>query len=87
MENGARWRRNSRYRPSEQSSAAGPYDRWPTGRGFERFYGFFGGDTHQYYPDLIYDNHQVRPPNTPEEGYHLTVDLVDHAIQWLKTPH
>ncbi len=40
-------------------SAAGPYDRWPLGRGFERYYGFMGGDTHQYYPDLVYDNHQV----------------------------
>ena len=45
--------------PTEQASAAGPYDRWPLGRGFERFYGFMGGDTHQYYPDLVYDNHQV----------------------------
>jgi arylsulfatase A-like enzyme len=39
--------------PSEQISAAGPYDRWPLGRGFERYYGFLGGDTHQYYPDLF----------------------------------
>lgn len=67
--------------PAEQVSAAGPYDRWPLGRGFERYYGFLGGDTHQYYPDLIHDNHQVRPPRTPEQGYHLTEDLVDHAIE------
>ena len=60
-------------------SAAGPYDRWPLGRGFERYYGFLGGDTNQYYPELIYDNHSVEPPKTPEEGYHLTVDLVDKA--------
>lgn len=66
--------------PSEQASAAGPYDRWPLGRGFERFYGFMGGDTHQYYPDLTYDNHRVEPEKTPEEGYHLTEDLVDRAI-------
>ncbi|NUP12625.1 MAG: sulfatase-like hydrolase/transferase [Polyangiaceae bacterium] len=65
--------------PAEEVSAAGPYDRWPLGRGFERFYGFLGGDTHQYYPDLVYDNHQVAPPKTPEQGYHLTEDLVDHA--------
>ncbi len=64
-------------------SAAGPYDRWPLGRGFERFYGFMGGDTHQYYPDLVYDNHQVQPPKTPEEGYHLTEDLVDRAIEFI----
>ncbi len=69
--------------PAEQISAAGPYDRWPLGRGFERFYGFLGGDTHQYCPDLIHDNHQVHPPRTPEQGYHLTEDLVDHAVQFI----
>ncbi len=69
--------------PSEQISAAGPYDRWPLGRGFERYYGFLGGDTHQYYPDLVYDNHQVEPPKTPEEGYHLTADLADKAIDFI----
>jgi arylsulfatase A-like enzyme len=69
--------------PSEQVSAAGPYDRWPLGRGFERYYGFLGGDTHQYYPDLTYDNHQVDPPKTPEEGYHLTEDLADKAIEFI----
>jgi arylsulfatase A-like enzyme len=69
--------------PTEQCSAAGPYDRWPLGRGFERFYGFMGGDTHQYYPDLIYDNHQVKPAKTPAAGYHLTEDLVDHAIEFI----
>ncbi len=65
--------------PSEQSSAAGPYDRWPLGRGFERFYGFMGGDTNQYYPDLVRDNSQTEPPKTPEQGYHLTPDLVTRA--------
>ena len=69
--------------PSEQESAAGPYDRWPLGRGFERYYGFLGGDTHQYYPDLVYDTHQVEPPRTPEEGYHLTADLADKAIRFI----
>lgn len=65
--------------PSEQTSAAGPYARWPLGRGFERYYGFLGGDTHQYYPELIYDNHQVEPETTPEEGYHLSWDLAARA--------
>ena len=65
--------------PSEQGSAAGPYDRWPLGRGFERYYGFLGGDTNQYYPDLVRDNSQTEPPKTPEQGYHLTPDLVDKA--------
>ena len=69
--------------PTDQSSAAGPYDRWPLGRGFERFYGFLGGDTSQYYPELIYDNHQVSPPAKPEQGYHLTEDLVERAIQFM----
>jgi arylsulfatase len=69
--------------PTEQCSPAGPYDRWPLGRGFERFYGFMGGDTSQYYPDLVYDNHQVQAPRTPEQGYHLTEDLVDHAIDFI----
>jgi arylsulfatase len=69
--------------PIDQVSPAGPFDRWPLGRGFERFYGFMGGDTHQYYPDLVSDNHQVKPPKTPEEGYHLTEDLVDRAIEMI----
>jgi arylsulfatase A-like enzyme len=69
--------------PADQISAAGPYDRWPLGRGFERFYGFLGGETHQYYPELVYDNHQVEPPRTPEEGYHVTEDLVDKAISFI----
>jgi len=53
------------------------------GRGFERYYGFLGGDTHQYYPDLTYDNHRVDPPRTPEEGYHLTEDITDKAISFI----
>jgi len=65
--------------PSEATSGAGPYDRWPLGRGFERYYGFLGGDTHQYYPELVRDNTQVEPEKTPEEGYHLTSDLVEKA--------
>jgi arylsulfatase A-like enzyme len=69
--------------PAEQMSAAGPYDRWPLGRGFERFYGFLGGDTHQYYPELVYDNHSVAPPKTPDEGYTLNEDIVDRAIQFI----
>jgi arylsulfatase A-like enzyme len=69
--------------PASQESAAGPYDRWPLGRGFERFYGFLGGDTSQWNPDLVYDNHQIDPPATPEEGYHLTPDLVDKAVQFM----
>src|SRR5579862_9532062 len=57
---------------------------WPLGRGFERFYGFLGGETNQWYPDLVYDNHPVSPPATPEEGYHLSVDLTDKAIEFIE---
>jgi arylsulfatase len=69
--------------PAEQCSAAGPFSRWPLGRGFERYYGFLGGDTSQYFPDLIHDNHQVEPPATPEQGYHFTEDIVDRAIGFI----
>jgi arylsulfatase A-like enzyme len=69
--------------PAEQVSAAGPYNRWPLGRGFERYYGFLGGDTSQYYPDLVFDNRQVEPPKTLAEGYHLTPDLVNKAISFI----
>jgi arylsulfatase A-like enzyme len=56
---------------------------WPTGRGFERFYGFLGAETNQWYPDLVHDNHPVDPPASPAEGYHLSVDLTDKAIEFL----
>jgi arylsulfatase A-like enzyme len=56
---------------------------WPVGRGFERFYGFLGAETNQWYPDLVHDNHPVEPPRTPEEGYHLSVDLTDKAIEFI----
>jgi arylsulfatase A-like enzyme len=69
--------------PADQVTPAGPYERWPLGRGFERYYGFMGGDTHQYYPELTYDNHRVEPEKTPEEGYHLTEDLTDRAISFI----
>jgi arylsulfatase len=69
--------------PAESGSAAGPYDQWPLGRGFERFYGFLGGDSDQYTPTLVHDNHQVEPPATPEEGYHLTEDLAQRAIEFI----
>jgi arylsulfatase len=58
-------------------------DRWPLGRGFERYYGFMGGDTNQWEPELWQDNHQTHPPRRPEDGYHLTEDLTDKAIEFL----
>ncbi|MQA04152.1 MAG: sulfatase-like hydrolase/transferase [Streptosporangiales bacterium] len=69
--------------PADQTSVAGPFDQWPLGRGFERFYGFLDAATDQFYPELTYDNHPVDPPRTPEEGYHLTEDLVDHAMSFV----
>ena len=69
--------------PTEQCSAAGPYDRWPLGRGFERFYGFLGGDTQSVLPGPDLRQPSGRAAETPEEGYHLTEDLVDHAIEFI----
>jgi arylsulfatase len=66
--------------PMEDASAAGPYDQWPCQRGFDRFYGFLDGETDQFHPELVYDNHMVEPPAGPEDGYHLSEDLVDRAI-------
>ena len=67
--------------PRWELSAAGPFDRWPLGLGFERYYGFMGGDTNQWAPGLVQDNTYVDPPRTPADGYHLTEDLVDRAIR------
>jgi arylsulfatase A-like enzyme len=70
--------------PEDECHHAAPRTRWPLGRGFERFYGFMEGETHQFVPSLVCDNHQVLPPRTPEDGYHLTEDLVDHTIELVK---
>ena len=70
--------------PSEQISAAGPYDRWPLGRGFERFYGWLGGETNSWFPDLVYDNHPIEAPGRPEDGYHLADDMADKAIEFIR---
>jgi arylsulfatase len=67
----------------DNASAAGPYDQWPCQRGFDRFYGFLEGETDQFHPELVYDNHSVEPPGKPEDGYHLSEDLVDHAIHFI----
>jgi len=67
----------------EDASAAGPYDQWPCQRGFDRYYGFLEGETDQFFPELVYDNHSVEPPATPGEGYHLSEDLVDHALGFI----
>ncbi|HEY1119760.1 MAG TPA: sulfatase-like hydrolase/transferase, partial [Acidimicrobiales bacterium] len=69
--------------PMEQCSAAGPFDQWPLARGFDRFYGFLEGETDQFHPELVADNHPVEPPGGPEDGYHLSEDLVDQALRMI----
>ena len=69
--------------PATEMAMGAPRERWPLGRGFDRFYGFLGGETDQYHPDLVHDNHQVDPPRSAEEGYHLSEDLADRAIGYL----
>jgi arylsulfatase A-like enzyme len=70
--------------PLEESNVAATKRHWPLSRGFERFYGFMGGETDQWYPELVYDNHPVTPPGTPEEGYHLSKDLADKTIEFIR---
>jgi len=70
--------------PAEEVDLSAWKARWPLGRGFERFYGFLGAETSQWYPDLAYDNHPVEPPATPEEGYHLSKDLAEKAIEFVR---
>ncbi|HEY4212370.1 MAG TPA: arylsulfatase [Steroidobacteraceae bacterium] len=70
--------------PDWESSVVGPFDRWPTGLGFDYFYGFIGGETHQYYPVLFENTKAVEPEKSPEEGYHFMTDMADKAIGWLR---
>lgn len=70
--------------PGDETTMASYKGRWPLGRGFERFYGFLGGESNSWYPDLVYDNHQIDAPSTPEDGYHLSRDLADRAIEFIQ---
>ncbi len=70
--------------PAAEIRLSGPYDRWPTGEGFEHFYGFHGGLANQFFPQLVEDTKFIEPPATPEQGYHLSEDLVDHAQGWVE---
>ena len=70
--------------PEPEISPAGPFDRWPTGFGFEYFYGFNQGETHQYYPVLYRNTTRVPQPKSPEQGYHFTEDMTDDAINWIR---
>ena len=62
----------------------GPYDMWPTGLGFDRYYGFLNGETNQWTPNLVRDTNHVEPPTEPDDGYHLDADLADNAIAYLR---
>jgi arylsulfatase A-like enzyme len=70
--------------PVWESSPMGPFRRWPTGSGFEHFYGFIGGETNQYYPAIYEGTTPVEPDKTPAEGYHFTEDMTDKAIDWVR---
>lgn len=68
--------------PADQTTAMGPFDKWPTGYGFDYFYGFIAGETSQYEPRLYENTNPVEPPH--DEKYHLTEDMADNAIAWMK---
>jgi arylsulfatase A-like enzyme len=69
--------------PMEETSAAGPHHNWPLQKGFDRFYGFLQGETDQFYPELTSDNGHVDPPAGPQDGYHVSADIVDKATGWI----
>jgi arylsulfatase len=70
--------------PGEECNLAAFKGRWPLGRGFERFYGWLGGETNCYFPDLVHDNHPIEAPGRPEDGYHLADDLADKAVEFIR---
>ena len=70
--------------PVWETSPMGPFRQWPTGQGFEHFYGFVGGETNQYYPAIYRDTVPVEPPAGPDQGYHFTEDMTDNAIAWVR---
>ncbi|MFA5884510.1 MAG: arylsulfatase [Acidimicrobiia bacterium] len=70
--------------PGEEANLAAYKGRWPLGRGFERFYGYLGGEANSWYPDLVHDNHQIEAPARPEDGYHLADDLADRAVSFIR---
>jgi len=70
--------------PVWETSVSGPFDRWPTGDGFEKFWGFVAGETNQWEPTLYEGTTPAEPAGTPEDGYHITEEQVDQAIAWVK---
>ena len=69
--------------PTQDISAAGPFTQWPLARGFDRYYGFLEGETDQFHPELVRDNSHINPPATPEDGYHVSEDLVTQLLQMI----
>jgi arylsulfatase len=70
--------------PEQDVASGATRKQWPLQQGFDRFYGFLGGETNQWYPDLVEDNHFIDQPYSPEEGYHLSKDLADKAIEMIR---
>ena len=70
--------------PVDDLAQGGTKETWPLHQGWDRFYGFLGGETNNWYPDLVHDNHYIDQPYPPEEGYHLSKDLADHAIRMIR---
>jgi arylsulfatase A-like enzyme len=70
--------------PEAEMNVAATRRNWPLGRGFDRFYGFLGAETNQWYPDLVHDNHPTDQPAQPEDGYHFSVDITDRALEFVK---
>jgi chromosome segregation protein len=69
--------------PMEECSAAGPHHNWPLQKGFDKFYGFLQGETDQFYPELTRDNTHIDPPGGPDDGYHVSEDIVDQSIAYI----
>jgi arylsulfatase A-like enzyme len=69
--------------PMEETSAAGPHHNWPLQKGFDKFYGFLQGETDQFFPELTRDNTHIDPPGRPEDGYHVSEDIVDQSIAYI----
>ena len=73
--------------PPPETGPSGPFTRWPTGEGFDHFYGFMGAEMNHWYPQLYTDTTPIEPDRRPEDGYHLSEDLVDHAADWIRRQH
>ncbi|MDP3855763.1 arylsulfatase [Phenylobacterium sp.] len=73
--------------PMSECSAAGPYTNWPLQKGFDRYYGFLQGETDQFFPELTHDNHFIDAPGGPEDGYHVSEDIVDRSAGMIRDLH